>query len=58
MLNSFCTKIIKKSYLWVGINRCNAIADCASLPKFDLLFDRPFPGMYLFRSGSAFEKWA
>jgi hypothetical protein len=35
-----------------------AIADCASLPKFDLLFDRPFPGMYLFRSGSAFEKWA
>ena len=55
MLNSFCTKIIKKSYLWVGINRCSAIADCASLPKFDPVFDRPFPGMYVFRSGSAFE---
>ena len=35
-----------------------AVADCASLPKFDPIFDRPFPGMYLFRSGSAFEKWA
>ena len=34
-----------------------AIAACASLPKFDPLFDRPFAGMYLFRSGPAFERW-
>ncbi len=34
-----------------------AIDGCDSLPKFDPLFDRPFPGMYLFRGGHAFEEW-
>lgn len=34
-----------------------AIDGCDSLPKFDPLFDRPFPGMYLFRGGQMFEEW-
>lgn len=34
-----------------------AIDGCASLPKFDPLFERPFPGMYLFRGGQVFEEW-
>ena len=34
-----------------------AIDGCDSLPKFDSLFDRPFPGLYLFRGGQVFEEW-
>ena len=34
-----------------------ALDDCEHLPKFDRLFDRPFPGKYLFRGGEAFRKW-
>jgi hypothetical protein len=34
-----------------------AVDGCEFLPKFDRLFDRPFPGMYLFRGGKAFEAW-
>ena len=35
----------------------SAIDGCDSLPKFNTLFDRPFPGMYMFRGGKAFEEW-
>ena len=34
-----------------------AVDGCASLPKFEKLFDHPFPGKYLFRGGDAFEEW-
>ena len=34
-----------------------AIDGCDALPKFDPLFDRPFPGMYMFRGGQAFREW-
>ena len=34
-----------------------SIDDCENLPKFDKLFDRPFPGKYHFCGGSAFEEW-
>lgn len=34
-----------------------ALDDCENIPKFDRLFDRPFPGKYLFRGGEAFHEW-
>lgn len=34
-----------------------ALDGCKNLPKFDRLFDRPFPGKYLFRGGEAFREW-
>ena len=34
-----------------------AVDDCEQLPKFSKIFDRPFPGKYLFRGGAAFSEW-
>jgi hypothetical protein len=34
-----------------------AIDGCENLPKFDSLFDRPFPGKYQIRGGDAFREW-
>lgn len=34
-----------------------AVDDCKEMPKFDRLFDFPFPGMYMFSGGDAFRKW-
>lgn len=34
-----------------------AVDDCENLPKFDRIFDRPFPGLYLIRGGKIFQKW-
>lgn len=34
-----------------------AVDDCERLPKFDRIFDRPFPGLYLMRGGEIFQKW-
>lgn len=34
-----------------------AVDDCKDMPKFDRLFDFPFPGMYMFCGGKAFRKW-
>ena len=34
-----------------------AVDGCENLPKFDRLFDRPFPGLYLICGGEIFQKW-
>ncbi|GEM_PF-6793599 len=34
-----------------------AVDGCENLPKFDRLFDRPFPGLYLIRGGEIFQTW-
>lgn len=34
-----------------------AVDDCKEMPKFDRLFDFPFPGMYMFCGGEVFRKW-
>lgn len=34
-----------------------AVDGCENLPKFDRIFDRPFPGLYLIRGGEIFQKW-
>ncbi|QYR11103.1 hypothetical protein [Prevotella sp. Rep29] len=34
-----------------------AVDDCERLPKFDRIFDRPFPGLYLMRGGEIFQTW-
>jgi len=34
-----------------------AIDDCKNLPKFDRIFDKPFPGKYLMRGGEFFKQW-
>lgn len=34
-----------------------SVDDCENLPKFDKIFDHPFPGKYLFRAASAFDEW-
>ena len=35
----------------------SAIDDCENLPKFDRIFDKPFPGKYQMRGGDAFREW-
>lgn len=35
----------------------SSIDHCNAMPKFNLLFDRPFPGKYLFCGGEMFDKW-
>lgn len=34
-----------------------AIYGCKSLPEFDRIFDKPFPGKYLIREDEAFHEW-
>lgn len=34
-----------------------AIDGCDNLPKFDRIFDKPFPGKYQIRGGEAFREW-
>ena len=34
-----------------------AIDGCENLPKFDRIFDKPFPGKYQIRGGEAFREW-
>ena len=34
-----------------------AIDDCEGLPKFDKIFDKPFPGKYQMRGGEVFREW-
>ena len=34
-----------------------AVDDCKNLPKFDSIFDMPFPGKYLMRGGDSFQQW-
>jgi hypothetical protein len=34
-----------------------AVDDCKNLPKFDRIFDKPFPGKYLIRGGEVFKQW-
>ena len=34
-----------------------ALDSCENLPKFDRLFDKPFPGKYQIRGGEAFREW-
>ena len=34
-----------------------AVDDRKGLPKFDKIFDKPFPGKYLMRGGEAFHEW-
>ena len=34
-----------------------AIDGCENLPKFDIIFDKPFPGKYQIRCGEAFREW-
>ena len=34
-----------------------ALDGCKSLPKFDKIFDKPFPGKYMMRGGDAFREW-
>jgi hypothetical protein len=34
-----------------------AIDGCENLPKFDKIFDKPFPGKYQIRGGEAFREW-
>ncbi len=34
-----------------------AVDDCKNLPKFDSIFDKPFPGKYLMRGGDSFQQW-
>lgn len=34
-----------------------AVDGCENLPKFDRIFDRPFPGLYLIRGGEIFQTW-
>lgn len=34
-----------------------AIDGCENLPKFDKIFDKPFPGKYMIRGGDAFHEW-
>ena len=35
----------------------SALDDCEHLPKFDKIFDRPFPGKYQICGGDAFREW-
>ena len=34
-----------------------ALDNCENIPKFDKLFDKPFPGKYQMRGGEAFREW-
>lgn len=34
-----------------------AVDDCKHLPKFDRIFDKPFPGKYLMRGDDSFREW-
>ena len=34
-----------------------AVDGCANLPKFDRIFDNPFPGKYQIRGGDVFREW-
>lgn len=41
----------------VVVRGVSAFDGCKGLPRFNTVFDRPFPGKYLIRSGKGFEDW-
>lgn len=34
-----------------------ALDGCDNMPKFDMIFDQPFPGLYQIRGGNIFRQW-